>query len=94
MTIIFRLVLVLLIFSFIVYALKMIARLSHNLRGTIDDVRNLREQVSGKKVPAADLVRCGTCGAFVSTRDAVTISSRNRQQVFCSHECIRAQAAR
>jgi hypothetical protein len=74
--------------------LKAIARLSHHLRGTIGDVREIREKVSGRPDVSADMVRCLTCGAFVSSRDAVTISSRNRSHFFCSGECARAHIAK
>jgi hypothetical protein len=87
---IIRCVLILLVFAFIVYVLKAIARLSHNLRGTIRDVNDIREKAHGRSAASADMVRCLSCGAFVSSRDAVTISSRNRALVFCSGECARA----
>jgi hypothetical protein len=74
--------------------LKAIARLSHHLRGTISDVKEIREKVSGRPTVSADMVRCLFCGAFVSSRDAVTISSHNRSQFFCSGECARAHIAK
>ena len=89
---IFRFVLILLAFAFVVYVLKAIARLSHHLRGTIRDVKEIREKVS--PTVSANMVRCLSCGAFVSARDAVTISSRNRSQTFCSSECARAHVAK
>jgi hypothetical protein len=89
---IFKFVLILLVFAFVVYVLKAIARLSHNLRGTIRDVKEIREKVS--PAVSANMVRCISCGAFVSARDAVTISSRNRSQTFCSTECARAHVAK
>jgi hypothetical protein len=89
---IFRFVLILLVFAFVVYVLKAIARLSHHLRGTIRDVKEIRERVSPSV--SANMVRCISCGAFVSARDAVTISSRNRSQTFCSSECARAHVAK
>jgi hypothetical protein len=89
---IFRFVLVLLVFAFVVYVLKAIARLSHHLRGTIRDVREIREKMS--PAASANMVRCLSCGAFVSARDAVTVSSRNRSQTFCSSECARAHVAK
>ena len=91
---IFRFVLILLVFSFIVYVLKAIARLSHHLRGTIRDVNEIREKVSVRASVSADMVRCFSCGAFVSARDAVTLSSRNSLQIFCSSECARAHIAK
>lgn len=91
MSFILKFVLVLLVFSFVVYVLKSIARLSHYLQGTVKEVRKMREQMGGS-VPAtaADMVRCAACGAFISAREAVTVSSRGRSQTFCSHECIKA----
>lgn len=91
---IFRFVLILLVFAFIVYVLKAIARLSHHLRGTIGDVKDIREKMSGSPTVSADMVRCLSCGAFVSSRDAVKISSRNKSHVFCSGECARAHIAK
>jgi hypothetical protein len=91
---IFKCVLVLLIFSFIVYVLKAITRLSYHLRGTIRDVKEIREKVSGRSGANAEMIRCQTCGAFVSSRDAVTISSRNRSQVFCSSQCAQTHIAK
>lgn len=89
---IFRFVLILLVFAFVVYVLKAIARLSHHLRGTIRDVNEIREKVS--PAVSANMVRCISCGAFVSARDAVTFSSRNSSKSFCSSECARAHVAK
>jgi formylmethanofuran dehydrogenase subunit E len=91
---IFRFVLILFIFAFVVYVLKAIARLSHHLRGTIRDVKEIREKVSGRANVSADMVRCFSCGAFVSSRDAVTLSSRNSSHIFCSSDCARAHIAK
>ena len=93
-----RCLLVLFAFAFIVYVLKAIARLSFRLRGTINDVNEIRERAYGRgrvgSQPSEDMVRCLSCGAFVSSRDAVTISSRNRSKVFCSNSCARAHIAK
>ena len=89
---IFRFVLILLVFAFVVYVLKAIARLTHHLRGTIRDVKEIREKMP--PTVSANMVRCLSCGAFVSARDAVTISSRNSSQTFCSSECARAHVAK
>ena len=89
---IFRFVLILFVFAFVVYVLKAIARLSHHLRGTIRDVKEIREKMS--PAVSANMVRCLSCGAFVSARDAVTVTSRNRSQTFCSSECARAHVAK
>lgn len=94
MTFILRCVLILLVFSFVVYVFKAIARLRFYLRGTIKDVQKIREQVGARSTPSAEMVRCASCGAFVSSRDAVTVSSRNRAQVFCSQECVRVNVAK
>ncbi len=91
---IIRCLIILLAFAFIVYVLKAIARLSHRLRGTINDVKDIREKVSGRPVASAEMVRCLTCGAFVSSRDAVMVSSRNSSRAFCSDECARAHIAK
>jgi hypothetical protein len=89
---IFRFVLILLVFAFVVYVLKAIARLSHHLRGTIRDVKEIREKMS--PAVSANMIRCLSCGAFVSARDAVTVSTRNSSQTFCSSECARAHVAK
>jgi len=91
---ILRFVIILFIFAFIVYVFKMLARLSFRLRGTISDVQKLREQVTGRPVASADMERCSACGAFISSRDAVSISSRNTVRIFCSAECMRSQVAK
>lgn len=93
MSFILRCVLILLIFAFIVYVMKAIARLSHHLRGTIKDVKEIRER-AGRPAASAEMVRCASCGAFVSSRDAVTISSRGRSQIFCSRDCAQAHIAK
>lgn len=90
MNFIIRCVLILLAFAFIVYVFKSIARLSHRLRGTIKDFQNLREEVSGRAVASTEMVRCAACGAFVMSRDAVSVSSRKSARTFCSHECMRS----
>ncbi len=88
---IFKFVIILIIFSFIVYVMKMITRISAHLRRTVKDVKSLREQMGGQ-ASAAEMVRCSGCGAFVTARDAVTISVRGRAQSFCSHDCLMAHA--
>ncbi|MBL8167229.1 MAG: hypothetical protein JNJ50_03700 [Acidobacteria bacterium] len=94
MSFLLRAVFLLLIFGFVVYVLKAIARLSFHLRGTVKDVKNLREQLSGRPAASAEMVRCASCGAFVAPREAVTISGRGAKQIFCSHDCLRAHAQR
>lgn len=89
MSFILRAVLILLVFAFVVYVMKAIARISYRLRSTIKDFQNLREEVGSRNMASAEMVRCASCGAFVSSRDAFTVSSRNSAQVFCSPECMR-----
>ena len=89
MSFIFRAVAILIIFCFVVYVLKAIARISFRLQTTIKDVRQMREQLGGRAA-SAEMVRCAACGAFVSAGDAVTLSARGRAQTFCSKECIQA----
>jgi hypothetical protein len=89
---IFKCVIILIVFSFIVYVMKTLTRVSVHLRRTVKDVKNLREKVSGQ--PAADMVRCLACGAFVSSQDALTISGKGRAQSFCSHDCLAKHAQR
>ena len=84
---IFKCVIILIVFSFIVYVMKAITRISAHLRRTVKDVKSLREQVGGQ-TKAADMVRCSACGAFVTARDAVTVSVRGKAQSFCSHDCL------
>ncbi len=87
-------VLILLVFSFVVYVMKAIARLSNHLRGAIKDVKEIREQKGGRPVASAEMAPCAQCGAFISARDAVTVSSRGGSRVFCSSDCARAHIAR
>lgn len=94
MSFILRAVIILFVFAFVVYVLKALARLSFKLRGAIKDVNKMREQVRGRPVASAEMVRCAACGSFVSSRDAVTISAGNRARVFCSQQCIRVYVAK
>lgn len=89
---ILRCVLILLVFSFVVYVLKAIVRLSAHLRTTVKDVKTMRDQISGTPAKSAEMVRCIACGSFVASREALTVSSRNSAQTFCSHECLAAHA--
>lgn len=90
MSLIFRLILFVLIFSFIVYVLKMITRLSHNLRATIRDVRKVRDVVEGRRPGSAEMVRCLSCGAFISPQEALTVSAKQARQTYCSRECLQS----
>ncbi len=88
MILIFRLVIFALLFSFIVYVLKMIARLSHRLRATVTDVNKLRELFEGRPQANAEMVRCQNCGAFIAAKEAITVSGKKSKVVYCSRECL------
>lgn len=97
MSFIIKSVLVLLLFGFVVYVLKMIARLRASVTRTFRDVRTLRDEIntaansgsrSRSQVGSTEMLRCTTCGAFVAPKDIVTISSREKSVVFCSRECL------
>ena len=90
----FRLVLFTLLFCFVVYVLKMIARLSHKLRTTITDVNKLRGLFEGRTQASAEMVRCQSCGAFTSAKEAVIISAGQKRQTFCSRDCMQAHVKR
>lgn len=90
MILIFRLIVFVLIFSFIVYVLKMIARLSARVRATVTDVNKLRELFEGRPQASAEMVRCQTCGAFIASKEAITVSGKQSRQTFCSRECLHA----
>jgi len=90
----FRLILFVLIFSFIVYVLKMIARLGHNLRATIKDVSKMREALAGRPQVSAEMVRCKACGSFVAANEALTLSAGSAKQNYCSRKCLTASVNR
>ncbi len=94
MTFMFRLIIFTLLFCFVVYVLKMIARLSHKLRATMTDVKKLRQVFEGGPKVSAEMVRCQSCGAFTSAKDAVVISSGQSRQTFCSRDCMQAHVKR
>ena len=94
MTFLFKLVLFTLLFCLVVYVLKMIARLSHKLRATVTDVNKLRQLFEGRPQVSAEMVRCQTCGAFIAAKEAVTVSSRQGRQSFCSRECMQMHVKR
>jgi hypothetical protein len=81
-----RWVLILLLFAFVVYVFKAIARFIFNLQGATRDIRKIREQKSG----GAEMIRCAGCGAFVHALEAVTISKGKNRQSFCSRECLQS----
>jgi hypothetical protein len=72
----------------------MIARLSHRVRATVTDVNKLRALFEGRPPANAEMVRCQSCGAFVSAKEAVTVSARQQRQVYCSRECMQAHVKR
>lgn len=94
MTFLFKLVLFTLLFCFVVYVLKMIARLSHKVRATVTDVTKLRALFEGRPQASAEMLRCQSCGAFVSAKEAVTVSLRQQRQSYCSRECMQAHVKR
>lgn len=89
---ILRAVLILFVFAFVVYVLKMIARLRFTVRNTAKEINKLREQAAPQPGKNTEMARCAACGAFVAARDAVQVSSGGRAQTFCSHECLHARA--
>jgi MYM-type Zinc finger with FCS sequence motif len=90
---IIRAVVILLAFAFVVYVFKAIARFGARLRGTMKDLRNLREQVNRGPVASAEMTRCVTCGAYISSRDALVITARGHSQAFCSQDCMNVRVA-
>ena len=92
MIFIFRIIVILFIFAFVVYVLKMIARLSFNVRNTAKELNKMREQVGMRQGKSTEMLRCVACGAFVSAQDAVKVTFGGRAQTFCSHECLHARA--
>ena len=90
----FRLILFVLIFSFIVYVLKMIVRLGHNLRATMKDVTKMREALAGRPQVSAEMVRCHSCGSFVAANEALSLSAGQAKQHYCSRKCLTASVNR
>lgn len=90
MTFIFKLVIFTLLFAFVVYVLKMIARLSQRVRATVTDVNKLRELFEGRPQASADMVRCQNCGAFIAAKEAIKVSGKKTKVVYCSRECLNA----
>lgn len=89
---VFKCILVLFIFAFIVYVMKALARLRFHLRGTVKDVQKMREQMKGRAPNSSEMVRCLSCGAFVASGEAVTLAEGKRRQTFCSRACLQAHA--
>lgn len=85
---IFKFLVAIFIFAFVVYVFRALSRLRFFINGTMRDVRRLREQVVGRPEVAAELVRCLSCGSFVAAREAVTLRKAQTRQTFCSTECL------
>lgn len=92
MTFILKAVVVLLIFAFVVYVLKMISRLSVHVRKTAKELNIMRDQTASRQPASTEMIRCVACGAFIAPRDAVQVTSGGRAQRFCSHECLQTHA--
>ncbi|HEX4948147.1 MAG TPA: hypothetical protein VFZ34_15855, partial [Blastocatellia bacterium] len=78
--------------AFVVYVLKMIARLSFNVRNTAKELNKMREQTDLRQPKSTEMIRCVACGAFVTARDVVRVTAGGRTQTFCSHECLQTRA--
>ena len=89
MRLILGLVFILLVFSFIVYVMKAISRLSFRLRGTMREVSRMRDRMPDAGTVSAEMVRCESCGAFVSRRDSVQLRVRNQSLSYCSELCLK-----
>ena len=97
MGLLFKLILYTLVFAFVVYVFKMIARLASRVRATVTDVNKLRETMQsvasgGRPTVSAEMVRCQACGSFVAAKEAVVVAVRQKKDTFCSHECMRRHA--
>lgn len=100
MGLIFKLVFYTIVFAFVVYVFKMIARLAHNVRATVTDVNKLKEAMraagqavgQGRQTVSAEMVRCKECGSFVAAKEAVVVSVSQRKETFCSRECMQRHA--
>ena len=89
MSFVLRVVLVLIVFSFVVFVLKAISRLSFRLRGTMREVSRMRDRMPGSGAVSAEMVRCASCGAFVSRLDSVQLRVRNQSLSYCSELCLK-----
>lgn len=89
---ILKAVAILFVFAFVVYVLKMISRLTANVRKTAKELNKMRDQAPTRQPQSTEMVRCASCGAFVAPRDAVQVTSSGRAQRFCSYECVQAHA--
>ncbi len=98
----FKLIFYTLVFAFVVYVFKMIARLAFKVRATVTDVNKLKEAMraagqavggQGRPTVSAEMVRCKECGSFVAAKEAVVVSVSQRKETFCSRECMQKHAA-
>lgn len=88
---ILRIIIILIVFSLVIFLLRRMARLSLQVHGTLKEVREIKNKLGQKPSPTGtDMVRCLACGSFVSAHEAVTLFAQGRSQSFCSHECIKA----
>ncbi len=94
MNFIMRAVLILIVFSFVVYVLKAIARLSFNLRGTARQVTEIRERMRKPGQVSAEMVRCQSCGAFVAIGDSIQLKMGKRSLNYCSDDCLKSHRVR
>lgn len=88
MSFVLRLVLVLIVFSFVIYVFKAIRRWSAHLRGTVREVGQMRDRMRESEKVSAEMVRCQTCGAFVATSDAVQLRLGGESHTYCSEACL------
>ncbi len=89
MSFVMRFVLILVVFSFVVYVFKAISRLSLHLRGTAREVDQIRDRLRQSASVSAEMVRCQSCGAFVATADAVQLRMGKQSLTYCSEPCLK-----
>lgn len=94
MSFILRAVVILLIFSFIIFVFKAIARLTFNLRGAKRDIGQLRERLRREGQISDEMVRCNSCGAYVAVSDAVELRLGRKVQSYCSEGCLNKHRVR
>jgi hypothetical protein len=87
-----KLVIALIIFAFVVYVLKALARINHHVRKTVREIRRLQELQPDAQPVSAEMVRCAGCGAFIAPQDAVSVTARHHAQFYCSRACLKAHA--
>ncbi|MEP7271718.1 MAG: hypothetical protein ABI882_09440 [Acidobacteriota bacterium] len=94
MSFIIRIVLILIVFSFVIYVLKAITRLSVRLRGTARDVNQIRERMRQPENVSAEMVRCQSCGAFVAVDDSIQLKMGKKSLSYCSEACLKTHRIR